>query len=363
MTPTERRIRDEIVLGGPMGVEHYMALCLNHYYASRDPLGAAGDFTTAPEISQMFGELIGLWMAECWHMAGSPASAAWVELGPGRGTLTMDALRAAKRVPAFIDALDVHLVETSPVLREKQREMLQSFGKAPVWHDSVVSLPEDRPLFVVANEFFDALPIQQYVADGGQWRRRCVGLDEEGEALCFGLFPSEDIVLPLPPQGGAVLEIPAQGADLMRQLARRLVKQGGVVLAIDYGYGGPAYGDSLQALRHHKFVSALDNPGEADLTAHVGFQYLADAAHQEGMAVHGLVSQGAFLQRLGLDIRAETLMRAAPGEAENISLARARLVGTGPGEMGELFKVMALSCPYMPELPGLPPCPAHRLNR
>lgn len=362
MTALLNFIRETILIDGPISVERYMTLCLARYYGSRDPLGSAGDFTTAPEISQMFGELIGLWMAEIWRLMGEPPRAYWVELGPGRGTLSSDALRAARLLPEFLNGLDVHLVETSPVLRNMQKEVLSGTGKAVEWHDSVRSLPDDGPLLVVANEFFDALPVQQYVADKGQWHQRCVGLAEDEKTLRFGLFPSSGVTLPLPPKEGETCEVPASGIALMGELARRIARQGGVALVIDYGYAGPSYGDSLQALRHHAYADVLSMPGEADLTTHVGFQYLADAAYAGGTITHGLSTQRDFLRQLGIDVRAASLAKAAPAEAEAIFAAAARLTGEGRRNMGELFKVMAVSSPRLPEVPGLARCDANLLR-
>lgn len=361
MTPVARIIREEILLGGPISVERYMALCLNHYYASRDPLGMAGDFITAPEISQMFGELIGLWMAECWHLLGAPSKGHWVELGPGRGTLTSDAFRAARLVPAFREALDIHLVETSPALRLRQKETLAPAEKTLTWHEAIAGLPEEGPLFVVANEFFDALPVQQFTSRDGEWRQRCVGLDDN-DGLSFGLFPSTGLNLELPPCEGKTIERPVAATVLMAELAQRIARQGGIMLAIDYGYAAPAYGDSLQALRNHAYAPVLEAPGEADLTTHVCFQHLADAAQAQGLAVHGLATQRQFLDLLGIGIRAATLIKACPAEADSIEAAKLRLTEGGIEGMGELFKVMALSSPNLVSLPGLLACETGRLH-
>lgn len=355
MTPFERDLVETIVLNGPMSVESYMARCLSYYYGSRDPLGASGDFTTSPEISQMFGELIGLWAAETWRLMGEPVQVHWVELGPGRGTLSSDAMRAARLLPPFVKALDVHLVETSPVLRESQKQALAGSGLTVTWHDDIGSLP-DGPLLIVANEFFDALPVRQFQADGGLWRERCVGLNEDGKTLRFGLFPTEGVSLSLPPDDGKMLEVPVSGVSLMKELATRITRQRGAALLIDYGYRGPAYGDTLQALRQHQYTGMLDTPGEADITAHVDFQYLASAAGDTGACIHGLQTQGAFLAALGIETRASMLANAAPQEAASIAAALKRLAGNDTGDMGDLFKVMAVSSRELRELPGLSAC-------
>lgn len=357
MTPFARYIHELIALEGPLTVERYMELCLANYYASRDPLGADGDFITAPEISQMFGELIGLWAAEVWRVMGEPGRLNWVELGPGRGTLSADSLRAARAVPAFLASLDLHLVEISPALRQRQKEALAGFQGDIAWHETVETLP-DGPMILVANEFFDALPVRQLVGTSRGWHERCVGLDQDG-ALCFGLLPTDDNTLPLPVDK-AVIEVPAIGIDTMRCLAGRVARQGGVALVIDYGYAGPAIGDSLQAVYRHSFADTLANPGEADITTHVDFQYLASAAFEAGTIIHGLAGQGQFLEMLGIGIRAAVLKRNA-GDASSVDAALTRLTGKDETGMGELFKVMAISSADLTELPGLPRCDSQKL--
>lgn len=359
MTPFARQIRELVALEGPLTVERYMGLCLAHYYASRDPLGSGGDFITAPEISQMFGELIGLWAAEVWRMMGGPDRVHWVELGPGRGTLSADALRAAQSIPAFREALDVHLVETSSSLRQRQKEALAGCRNPVTWHDAVDTLP-DGPMIVVANEFFDALPVRQLVGTSEGWHERCVGLDSDG-ALCFGLVPMDGNLLS-PPTGHNMMEIPAMGIGIMRHLADRVSRQSGAALVIDYGYAGPISGDSLQALRRHSYVDPLTSPGEVDLTTHVDFQYLASAAFEAGAVIHGLAGQGSFLQMLGIDFRASTLKKNAR-DASAIDIALNRLIGKGEAGMGELFKVMAISSPGLEELPGLARCHSQKLHQ
>jgi len=333
-----RRIRAE----GPMPVAEYMALCLSHpehgYYITRDPLGRGGDFTTAPEISQMFGEMIGLWLAQAWMDRGSPAPFVLVEFGPGRGTLMADALRAAARVPGFVDAADLWLVETSPALRQRQWEALGAYQ--PRWADDAAGLPEG-PIFAVANEFFDALPIRQFVVANGALCERMVGLVHD--ALAFGLSPPvSNADMPEGAEEGAVYETCPQGRAIAADLGARLAAQGGAVLTVDYGHAAPrASGDTLQAVQGHAYADPLDVPGEADLTAHVDFLALAKAAERAGATVWGVRGQGALLDWLGIRVRAAMLAKAQPDRANDIQTALDRL--TDPQAMGTLFKALALS--------------------
>ncbi|MBF9234336.1 SAM-dependent methyltransferase [Microvirga sp. BT350] len=332
-----------------------MGLCLERYYATRDPLGAVGDFTTAPEISQMFGELIGLWMLEVWHAMGRPSPCRLIELGPGRGTLMADLLRASRLLPDFRSAVSVHLVETSPTLRERQRAMLATSGFEIAWHDRIEDVPEG-PALLVANEFFDALPVRQFVATDRGWCERLVGL--EGEHLVFGLRAEPEAPLGKPPHPGAIREWPATSIALMKGLSHRLACETGAALIIDYGYWGPAFGDTLQALKQHQHVDPLSEPGEADLTTHVDFQRLAETAAGNKVRIHGMATQGEFLQALGIEARAASLkQRATPAQAADIDRALARLIARGPTEMGGLFKVLAISHAGLEAVPGLPPHP------
>jgi NADH dehydrogenase [ubiquinone] 1 alpha subcomplex assembly factor 7 len=343
---------------GPISVERYMGLALSHprhgYYRSRDPFGARGDFITAPEISQMFGELIGLWAADCWAKMGNPEGLALVELGPGRGTLMADALRAARAMPGFLEASSVHLVETSEVLRAAQRDTLARADTAGVpiaWHGRFADIPEG-PLILIANEFFDALPIRQYMRGAQGWRERLIGLDDKG-ALAFGLSANIEPALRLVAPEGAVLEICPEGLALTRDIATRLLANGGAALVIDYGHVRPGFGDTLQAMRRHRFVDPLAAPGEADLTAHVDFAALGRAARDAGAALHGPVRQGDLLRALGIEARAQRLkMSAIPPQAAAIDAALARLTGEAAGEMGALFKAMAIASPSLPSLAG-----------
>ncbi len=353
-----REIAELIATEGPISIERYMALALSHprhgYYRSRDPFGAEGDFITAPEISQMFGELIGLWAVDCWTRMGEPERLAVIELGPGRGTLMSDALRAARLAPRFLAATKIHLVETSEILRAKQRQTLaQAEAQAmPIsWHERLGDIPEG-PFILIANEFFDALPIRQYLRDGEGWRERLVGLDHEGR-LAFGLSAKVEPELRLAAPQGTVLEIGSAGLALSREVATRLVAFGGAALFIDYGHVRQGFGDTLQAVRRHKFVDALEAPGETDLTAHVDFASLARVARGTGALVHGPLTQGEFLRELGIEARAQSLkQRASKAQASSIDTALARLIGAASGEMGVLFKAIALSSPSVPVLAG-----------
>jgi NADH dehydrogenase [ubiquinone] 1 alpha subcomplex assembly factor 7 len=356
LTALRAEIEQLIALDGPITVERYMALCLGHpihgYYRTRDPLGAQGDFTTAPEISQMFGELIGLWAAEVWRAMGEPSPVRVVELGPGRGTLMADALRAARVLPAFRTAAAVHLVETSPALRARQEAALAGSGVPVAWHCDVVEVP-GGPAIVIANEFFDALPIRQFVGTDRGWCERLVGLNEGRLAFGVASEPARDV--PVAARPGATLEWPTAGLVLIGTLAARLAAHGGAALVIDYGHTTSAFGDTLQAVRAHAYADPLADPGEADLTAHVDFALLARAARNAGAAVHGPVPQGDFLRALGIEPRAAALSaRATPAQAQAVETAVPRLTGTENGHMGELFKVLALADPKLESLPGFP---------
>jgi len=328
-----------------MTVADYMAAANAHYYATRDPLGAAGDFTTAPEISQMFGELIGIWIADLWSRAGSPAFR-YVELGPGRGTLAADALRAAARfgcVPA-----GVHLVETSPTLRAAQSARLPQAEH----HDEVDALPDDAPLIIVANEFFDALPIHQYIRTADGWRERMVERRDGVLAPTADDTPADETIpaaLHHQPEG-AIVETTPVSAAIMQRCAFRIVRQGGAMLAIDYGYSGPAAGDTLQAVKAHQFADPFADPGEVDLTAHVDFTALADAARPAGVAASSVATQGDWLKRLGIDARLGSLSKAAPERANELRGQRDRLVEADA--MGELFKLIAITAPGWPAPAG-----------
>jgi SAM-dependent MidA family methyltransferase len=339
------RIAAMIEADGPIPVAHYMGLANAHYYATRDPLGAAGDFTTAPEISQMFGELVGLWLADLWSRAGGAADAAYVELGPGRGTLAADALRAmraARLTPP------VHLIETSPVLRQAQADRVPG----ACWHDDLESLPASGPLLVVANEFFDALPIRQIVRGQRSWHERLVH-HREGRLLpVAGPAIGSELVPPhlRTAAPGTVIETSPASVSVVRGLAQRLARQGGGVVIIDYGHDRTSAGETLQAVESHAYADPWARPGERDLTAHVDFDAIAQAALGEGVRVCGPVGQGDWLGALGIAARAAALAKASPGRSAEIEAALARL--TAPDQMGELFRVIALTAPDWPEPAG-----------
>jgi SAM-dependent MidA family methyltransferase len=346
-------LREVIVFEGPITVERYMSLCLRHYYRTRDPLGAGGDFTTAPEISQMFGELVGLWMLEVWNAMGRPKPCRLIEFGPGRGTLMADLLRAARLLPEFHDAVTVHLIEMSPALRDKQRATLAGSGVRVEWHNEFDEVP-DGPSLIVANEFFDALPVRQFVATERGWCERLVGTEDD--RLIFGLRAEPETDLTAPIRLGDVFEWPVSSLELTKDVARRLARDTGAALIVDYGYWGPDFGDTLQAVKDHAYADPLAEPGEADLTVHVDFQKLAQAASEEGALIHGMSTQRAFLLALGVEARAASLkQRATPTQAAQIDQALARLTETGPKGMGELFKVVALTHGGLEAVPGLPP--------
>jgi SAM-dependent MidA family methyltransferase len=360
MNALKQEIAAAIAHDGPMTLERYMALCLGHprygYYMARDPFGAEGDFVTAPEISQMFGELLGVWASEAWRAAGSPSPARLIELGPGRGTLMSDVLRVARVAPGFLEALTVHLVETSPRLREMQRETLANAGKSVNWSPDVAQTPPG-PAFILANEFFDALPVRHFIKTVAGWRERLVGIDATGE-LVFGLSDRPEPSLQAQAREGSVIEVNAVAQRLMGEIAARLVREGGALLLIDYGYLETSIGDSLQAVARHAYVDPLAAPGEADLTAHVDFAALARAARAQGAKVMGPVTQSHFLLQLGIERRAQALMKKATSEqAQAIVDAFDRLTGTEDPRrhMGALFKVMAVTQPDMPDLPGFQP--------
>ena len=326
------------------------------YYATRDPLGATGDFITAPEVSQVFGELIGLWCADLWARMGRPDPVLLVELGPGRGTLMADALRALAVAADFRSALRVHLVETSPALRAIQARTLAA--AAPTWHESLDSVPAGHFL-LVANEFLDALPIRQFERRGGRWHERRVGLAPDGSTLAFVLDPTSGASAALLPErlatapDGSVAEICPAALGLAVDLGRRLVADRGAALLIDYGHAESACADTLQAVRQHRYHPVLEAPGSADLTAHVDFEAFAAAAYAAGARVYGPVTQGDFLRSLGIELRAQQLLRRASAEVgATIRTGVRRLIDSD--EMGTLFKVLALTDPTLPTPAGFP---------
>lgn len=358
-SPLQSEIKTLIKASGPMPVWRYMELCLTHpkfgYYVSRDPLGREGDFTTAPEVSQMFGELLGLWAASVWKAIGSPPLLRLIELGPGRGTMMADALRALRVLPPLYQSLSIHLVEINPVLRDKQKSTL-SGARNIAWHDSIDDIP-DGPTIILANEYFDVLPIHQMVKRETGWHERTVDIDASGKLVFSAAAePTPRFEVLLPPlvraaPVGAVFEW-RPDAEIMK-IATRVRDQDGAALIIDYGHVRSDAGDTFQAIARHSFTDPLKDPGQADVTAHVDFQALVRAAEDLGARVHGPVPQGEFLKRLGIETRALTLMAKASHEvSEDISGALKRLTGGGRGGMGSMFKVLAVSEPNLTSLAG-----------
>lgn len=330
-----------IAEGGPMSVADYMIACLHDpcggYYATRPRLGAGGDFITAPHVSQMFGELLGLWAAEVWDRLGRPPRARLVELGPGDGVMMTDILRAARTVPGFLAACEVWLMETSAPLRALQKTAMGD--TPPRWIGNLAALPTDAPLIVLANEFLDCLPIDQAVFTAEGWMERRVGVDEEG-GLAFRLAGlASPGVGPL----GAVLESSNDLAAVGQTVGEVIGRAGGAALFTDYGRAAPGYGDTLQALRGHRKESPLAHPGDADLTAHVDFPAFLSAVRQTGARAAPIRSQGDFLRALGVETRAAALAGARPDRAEAIGRQLARL--TAPDQMGDLFKVACIHSP------------------
>ena len=390
MNALGQRIAGLVAAQGPISVAEFMALANSTYYAARDPFGAGGDFITAPEISQTFGELLGLWCVQVWHDQGKPKRKRLVELGPGRGTLMADVLRAARVMPGFLDDLEVVLVETSPTLRAIQGETLSAFvraapphpalspnggegkknespspprsggegrgeGVAPLrWVNQFDSTLMDRPFFLLANEFFDALPIRQFVKTARGWCERMVVLDANS-ALAFALspVPVPETLIPLDrreAQDGSVYEVSSAATSLAEEIAHAIAHNGGGALIVDYGYDEPGFGETLQAVSEHAFATILDAPGESDLSAHVDFPALAAAAKAAGASVFGPTTQGEFLQNLGIVSRTEQL--AASPKPADLSLWSDvnRLIA--PEQMGTLFKALAILPASAPPPPG-----------
>lgn len=355
-----QKISRRIIKDGPISLANYMEIALADpefgYYITRLPFGTHGDFTTSPEISQIFGELIGLWCAAFWLQIGSPQRLNLVELGPGRGTLMADALRAAKSVPGFAQALQVHLVEISPKLRKIQTETLKNSGHSIHWHTQLDGVP-DGPAIFIANEFFDALPIHQFIQTKTGWCERLVAVNTP-EKFEFTISPN-----PTPPEktgvspllaaspADSLVETCPLAVEIIKTISKRIQTIGGAALIIDYGYEKPGIGETLQAVSKHKYADVLQAPGKQDLTAHVNFSALAQAARHTGVDVFGPLSQGQFLFGLGLEARLARLTNATTrAQAYDIKRAAARL--TAPEQMGTLFKVMAIT-----KKNGSPPAP------
>lgn len=341
-----------IAATGPISLADYMADCLLHpeygYYTRAEPFGAAGDFITAPEISQMFGELLGLWLAQCWLDQGAPPRFVLAELGPGRGTLMADVLRATRGVPGFHAAAQVVLVEASPRLQAIQHQRL---APHPVsWLDTLGQVPE-APLYLLANEFFDALPIRQFTRAGAGWAETMVALDADRLALARAA-PAPLAALDHrlnDTQDGDIVEVCPAAPGLAQTIASRVAQHGGAALVVDYG-GWRSRGDTVQAMRSHAYTGLLDCPGQADLTAHVDFEPLAGAARSAGAATYGPIAQGVLLERLGIAARAARLRQGLSGDRLSAHLAATRRL-THPEEMGTLFQALAI-------LPASAPLPA-----
>ena len=355
------KLRQRIARMGPLSVADFMDAALLDeefgYYRTADPLGAQGDFITAPEVSQVFGELIGLWCVEVWRSMGAPSPFNLVELGPGRGTLMADALRAARLVPSFVEAAKVQLVEVSPGLRKQQKTALQDCGAPIQWRNSLERVPRG-PALIIANEFLDALPVRQFVRKGKGWHERCVIANAKG-ALGFGVAKRQAAegqaisgIFGPSVKPGEIVETRPAADELIAGLAQRAKRDPVAALIIDYGHTASAPGDTLQAVRRHDHVSPLEAPGSTDLTAHVDFAQLAAAAEAQGLSVWGPVTQRMFLLTLGLAERCQALLDGAnPQEAELIVSGAGRMVNSD--QMGDLFKVLALATPSLPAPPAL----------
>ncbi len=358
-SPLENEIRRIISVAGPMPVAQYMALCLTHpqhgYYLTQEPFGTRGDFTTAPEVSQMFGELIGIWAATVFRIMDSPAHVQLIELGPGRGTMMRDVLRAAQIVPKFRGGLSVHMVEISPRLEETQRATLANVDAPIEWHRSLDEIPK-APCIILANEFVDALPVHQAVKMAKGWHERVVGIDDDGN-LSFGAAPDPiphfEKLMPKAVRGaaeGAIFEWRTDNVPL--EIARR-VRERGAALIVDYGHAQSDIGDTLQGMDMHAFADPAAQAGRIDITAHVDFEAFGYSAETMGAAIQGPVMQREFLHQLGIEARATALKeRASAAQAAEVDSAWLRLTEGGRTGMGELFKAMAIADPKLGTLPG-----------
>jgi NADH dehydrogenase [ubiquinone] 1 alpha subcomplex assembly factor 7 len=351
MTDLKDIITQQIKMDGPISIADYMALCLGHpthgYYMKKDPFGAKGDFTTAPEISQCFGELIGLWNALCWQSMGQPENIKLIELGAGRGTLLNDVLRATKNITGFHDAINLHIVEISPTLKEQQQIALEGFSLPKHWHENINDIP-DGPSLIIANEFFDALPIRQFEKHQGTWAERRVGLNPETDHLQITLRadPSAPHLLAesLKGQTGDVFEICPAASFIAQSLAQRLNTFGGYLLVIDYGAEHACFGDSLQAVKDHDYCDILSTPGQADLSAHVDFLSLSKQLAHHGAKIWPLTTQGAFLETLGMGARTQQLLQGASPDQQKLLISAYKRLCSAE-EMGTLFKVLCASGP------------------
>ena len=358
MNPLRRKIARLIAAEGPIGIDRYMELALldpeHGYYMRRDPFGTKGDFVTAPETSQIFGELLGLWCVQAWEDRGSPARIHLVELGPGRGTLMADVLRAATLRPRFLDAAEIIMIEASPALRAMQERALH--GRGAHWTAHFGEVAPDAPLLILANEFLDALPVRQAVRTANGWRQRVVA--SRGDATLTFSTGTESMDACVPAvlrdaPDGSIFELSPAREAAVAEIARAIAAAGGAALFIDYGHGRQGIGDTLQAVKAHRYADPLDTPGEADLTAHVDFAALASAARNEGARVSGPLTQAEFLGALGIGPRAERLGRGASAEGRaGIDAGVDRLIS--PAKMGTLFKVLAVSALREAVPPGFP---------
>ncbi|MDM9621743.1 class I SAM-dependent methyltransferase [Rhizobium sp. S96] len=359
-TALGEKIKAIIQANGPISVTDYFSLCLADpdygYYRTREPFGRSGDFVTAPEVSQLFGEMIGVFIVHAWQRHGAPTGVRLVEIGPGRGTMMADMLRVIARLaPPLFENMTIHLVETSERLSDVQQETLAAYAGHIQWHQDFDDVPPGFTL-IAANELFDAIPFRQFVKTPTGFRERMVGIDADDE-LSFGagvagidpaLLPEQASSMPV----GTMFEIAPARQSVMLAISERLKRLGGTALALDYGHLVTGFGDTLQAVRMHEFDPPLAHPGEADLTSHVDFQALAETAVSAGLHVNGMLRQGDFLVGLGILERAAALGRdREPRTQQIIQTAVDRLVGEGEGKMGELFKVMAVSHPAVDLMP------------
>lgn len=344
LSPFAKALASQLVEEGPITVADYMAIAASQYYANENPFGRDGDFITAPEISQLFGEVIGAWLIDAWMQMGKPEHIQLIELGPGKGTLMADVMRVISQWPQMKSAVSLHLVETSAALRAKQDAALKAYR--PVWYDSLDEVPLG-PSLIVANEFFDALPVHQFEKVAGEWMERRVKYSETKDVFEFTHLPPEFEVTAIMPEEfvnakeGSIFEVSPVSLSILETLATRIAEYGGAALIIDYGHAQPGLGDTVQAMKQHSYTGILANPGGDDITAHVDFGTMALAASQI-VDVHGIATQGDFLNELGIAQRAEILRQNANEKQQwDMALAIKRL--TAPSEMGALFKVMALT--------------------
>jgi len=364
-TPLAAIIRDEIKAHGAMPLSRYMKLCLGHeehgYYMTRDPFGVQGDFTTAPEISQMFGEIIGAWLVDAWHKMGAPKAFCLFEMGGGRGTLMRDIIRVAQKEPDFMAALHLYMMEMSPILMEKQKQALVAydFVNPVLWVSCIDDAPRDMPCLFIGNEFLDALPVEQLTLTDAGWAKKMIDLNIDDTFRLFDklLKDKDQALLDALPQGlfspkiSDIVEVSLEQRSLNNDLIKIIQNQGGTILWIDYGFKNNGHGDTLQGVKNHEFTDILHAPGEVDITTHINFSALADLALSQNMTVHGPVSQKQFLTALGIEVRAEMLKRNAPKLVrEEIEAGLSRLINAD--QMGDLFKVVAFSASADIQLEG-----------